>query len=141
MADLTQTPANVAVGSNIAVTLVVAGEAIVQGEPVYRSSLDSYYYKADADAEASADVKGIAVTPAGASGDRFVLAANKSGQTGDINLGATLTQGETYVVSTNSGKIAPIGDLTTGDYVTYLGVASSSTILKLRSNATGVAKP
>lgn len=141
MADLTQTPANVAVGSNASVTLVIAGEAISQGEPVYRSALDSYYYKADADAEASADVKGIAVTPAGSSGDRFVLAANKSGSTADINLGATLTQGETYVVSTNAGKIAPITDLTTGDYVSYLGVASSATILKMKTNATGVIKP
>lgn len=141
MADLVQTAANVAVGVNTSVQLVVAGEALTQGMPVYRSSLDSNYYKADADAEASAEVRGIAVTPASASGDRFVLASPKSGASADVNLGATLTQGETYVVSTNAGAIAPIGDLTTGDYVTYLGVASSASILKMRLNPTAVQKP
>jgi hypothetical protein len=141
MADLVQTAANVAVGVNTSVQLVVAGEALTQGMPVYRSSLDSNYYKADSDAEASAEVRGIAVTPASASGDRFVLASPKSGSSADVNLGATLTQGETYVVSTNAGAIAPISDLTTGDYVTYLGVASSASILKMRLNPTAVQKP
>lgn len=141
MADLTQTAANVAVGDLTGVQLVTAGEAITQGMPVYRKSLDGYYYQTDADAADTADVAGIAVTPAGASADKFVLATNRSRGTADVNLGATLTQGETYVVSSNKGKIAPISDLTTGDYVSYIGVASSTSILKLKTNATGVAKP
>lgn len=141
MADLTQTAANVAPRAGCAILLVTAGEAITQGMPVYRSQSDSKYYKADSDASATADVAGIAATPSSADGDRFVIAKNKSGSTADINLGATLTQGETYVVSTNAGAVAPIGDLTTGDYISYLGVASSTSILQMNLNATGIQKP
>ena len=141
MADLTQTAANVAPRDGCAILLVTAGEAITQGMPVYRNSTDSKYLRADADALASADIAGVAVTPAAADGDKFVIAKNKSGSTADINLGATLTQGETYVVSTNVGAVAPIGDLTTGDYISYLGVASSTSILQMRLNATGIQKP
>ena len=61
--------------------------------------------------------------------------------TGSIDLGATLTVGETYVVSTNVGAIAPIGDLTTGDYTKILGVATATDALKLGIYNSGVAKP
>jgi hypothetical protein len=141
MADLVQTAANVAPRTNCGIELVTAGEAITQGQPVYRSSAESKYYLADADTETMAEALGIAVTPASADGDRFVVARNRSGADADIELGATLSQGETYVVSSNVGKIAPVGDLTTGDYVTYLGTASSASVLKMRINATGVSKP
>ena len=141
MADLTQTAASVAPRAGSAILLVTAGEAITQGMPVYRSQSDSKYYKADADGLASADVAGIAATPASADGEKFIIAKNKSGTTADIIVGATLTQGETYVVSTNVGRIAPIGDLASGDFISYLGVASSATILKMNLNATGIQKP
>lgn len=140
MADLTQTPANISIGANVQVQIVTAGEAITQGMPIYQNELTSKYYKADSDAESTAAANAIALTPAAADGDLFVRAYTQ-GENGNIDLGATLTIGETYVVSTNTGKIAPIGDLTTGDYVTYLGVASAADNLLLNINATGVAKP
>lgn len=137
MADLSQTAANVGL-SGVGGTLrnATAGEAITQGQPVYRLSSDQKYYRCDSDAEASAIAAGIAMTPAATDGN-FVLAENSS----IVDLGATLTVGETYCVSTNVGAVAPIGDLTTGDYITILGVATVADTLPLNIYVSGAAKP
>jgi 5'-nucleotidase len=58
-----------------------------------------------------------------------------------INHGATLIEGQTYVVSATAGSIAPISDLTTGDFPIILGVASTAALLILRPVAGGAAKP
>jgi len=46
-----------------------------------------------------------------------------------------------YCVSTTAGGIAPVGDLTSGNYVTVLGVATTTSSLKLGLNASATAKP
>lgn len=135
MADLSQTAANVACGgSDAEIDLVQAGEAITQGMPVYLKAADLKYYKTDADGLATADCVGIALTPAALNG-YFVIQTD-----GDINLGATLTVGLEYYCSTNFGGICAIGDLTTGDYPTRLGVAITSSVLRMGIFAAGVAK-
>lgn len=143
MADLTQTAANVAAGAStlkLRITGIQAGEAITQGQPVYQSTADSKFYRCDADAAATAIAAGIAMTPAATNG-YFALA-----QSGDspgqalINLGATLTVGQVYVVSTNPGGIAPIADLGSGDFVTILGVATTTALLDLRIVVSNTAK-
>lgn len=138
MADLTQTPANVAIGSSVSrVRPVQVAEAVTQGEPGYFDATTGKYRKTDADAaEDAARAAGIFLTPAAIDG--FALLA-ESGSV--LNLGATLVVGETYVVSANPGKIAPVSDVATGWYVTILGVASSTSLLSLRINATGVEAP
>ncbi len=138
MADLTQTPANVAIGSSVSrVRVVQVAEAVVQGEPGYLDVTGGKYRKTDADAsEEAARAAGIFLSPAPIDG--FAVLA-ESGSV--VNLGATLTVGETYVVSAAAGKIAPIGDVASGWYVTILGVASSTSLLTLRINATGVEAP
>lgn len=137
MANLTITAANVGhADSGLQTRTVQAGEAITQGECVYLKSSDSKYWLADADASSdTATATGIALTPASAD-EYFTMATS-----GPIDLGATLTVGETYVVSATPGKIAPIGDLVTGDYPTHLGVAITAGKLQLNINASGVAKP
>lgn len=137
MANLTQTAANVGhSGSGVQTRTVQAGESITQGMPVYLKSSDSKYWKADANASSdTAAAVGIALTPADADG-YFTMATS-----GPVDLGATLTVGETYVVSATAGAIAPIGDLTTGDYPTHLGVATAADKLVLNIYASGVAKP
>lgn len=137
MSDVTVTAANVKpVGATGNLTRVVYGATVTQGQPVYSDASDSNEYKpADADASASAVATGIAITPGG-DGEYGLIAT-----TGQINIGGTLTQGQVYVVSTNAGGVAPYSDLGSGDYVTILGVASSSSVLDLDINATGIAKP
>lgn len=136
MADLTITAANVKAGSNNTRTsLVQAGEAVTQGQPVYLAS-DGKYYQTDAnDTAVKAQAKGIAITPASTDG-YFLL-----GVDGLLNLGATLAVGQVYVVSATKGGIAPYADLTTNDYVTILGVATTTALLDFNLVVSGVQKP
>jgi hypothetical protein len=136
MADLSITAANVKAGSaSTRVQLVQAGEAIDQGEPAYLAS-DGKYYQTDAnDTAVKAQAKGIAITPASTDG-YFLLTVD-----GLVNLGATLAVGQIYVCSATKGGIAPYADLTTNDFVTILGVATTTALLDINLLVSGVQKP
>lgn len=137
MADLSPTIANVEVVTEQSqLKVVLAGEALTAAQPVYKKASDKKYWRADADDSATADAKGIVVVGCDAA-DKYAVIQTS----GTIDLGATLTVGETYVVSTNAGGIAPIGDLTTGDYPTILGTATTAATLPIKIEASGVAKP
>lgn len=140
MADLTITPANVALaGSTTGAgpTVVQYGEAVTQGEPLYINSSDGKYYLADADASATAaEATKLAMTPGGADDYGIVAGAEM-----EVDLGATLTVGTTYVVSATAGGIAPIADLTTGDYTCIIGTAETASKIKLKFIFTNAAKP
>jgi hypothetical protein len=140
MANLSQTAANVAIGSRETRTLIVqAGEAITQGMPVYLSTSDGKYYQSDANASATAaQCDGIALTPAATDG-YLVIALPGSGA--KVNLGATLTVGQIYAVSATKGAICPVADLTTGDYPTIIGPATTAALLAFDVIEAGVAKP
>ena len=138
MADLIVTAANVALHSTAATTeLVTYGATITQGQVVYRDTADSKMKLADANVSAAlATAYGIALTPGDADDKGYVAKA------GPIDLGATLTVGEIYMVSDTAGGIAPEADIaTTNDYVTILGVASAADQLNININATGVQIP
>lgn len=138
MAALSQTPANVAIGSSgTRVRVVQAGENITQGQPVYLNSSDSKHYRADSNASATtAKAIGIAISPASTNGF-FVM---QEGAGGLVNLGATLTVGETYCVGPTAGQVNPIGDLTTGDYPCILGTATTTALIQTLYSYTGVPK-
>jgi len=138
MAALSQTPANVALGSSAVVTSVIGGEAITQGMPVYRDLTTRKYLKADANVLAKSEAIGIALTPCGADGAYFVL-LERAGNL--VNLGATLVVGETYCVGRTVGQIVPIGDLTTGDYPCILGIATTTSLMETVFYYTGAVKP
>lgn len=135
MADLTQTAANVRQTSTTQIMTVTAGASVTPGMPVYRLAADGEYYPGDASALASADVKGIALGYAD-DGDPFSLAVG-----GDVDLGATLTVAEVYVVSDTAGAIMPAGDVSSGEFLTVLGVATTAGNLKLAITASRVARP
>lgn len=136
MADLSQTPANVTTGGRTAViSQVQYGETISAGMPVYQDASTLKYLKCDADASLAASVaRGIAQ-------EGGILDDYKLIQTGGpINVGATLTQGEAYYVSDTAGGIKPHADLGTGDYITLLGHAISTSVLDMAIKAYQVAK-
>lgn len=143
MANLTQTAANVAIGARTTKTQTVqVGEAVTQGQPLFRDSSNSKWYQCDAnDGISKARCGAIALTAAGADG--FALVAIPSGTTGQslVNLGATLVVGQVYCVSATKGAIAPYADLTTGDYVTILGVARSASLLDFQVTISDAQKP
>ena len=127
MADLSVTAASVAPGTGAQIQTATSGATLTAGQVIYLDTADSNKAKlSDANAGALlAEVAGITVNGA-ASGQPI-----RYQKSGSINVGATLTVGQTYINSTNAGGIAPISDLQTGSYVSILGVATSATNLKL----------
>jgi len=58
---------------------------------------------------------------------------------GPITIGAALTAGVAYYLSDTPGGICPVADLGAGEYPTVIGIASSTTVLKVSINSAGVA--
>ena len=134
MVDLVQTPANVAAQAGSGQQKKTAGGNVVAGQPVYISS-NSLVLPAECDVDAaSAESIGIALADA-ANGQPVIVQVS-----GPINVGATLVVGETYVVSANAGGIAPIADLVVGNFPTILGVAISTSVMRLGILPSGVAR-
>jgi len=137
MADLTITEANVATGavagkSNVTLSLVQAGEAITRSQPIKYDSTDGKYYQATGDTAANADAVGVSLTSAAAVDDSFVLVLY-----GPMKIGAIVVVDTAYAVSATKGKIMPSGDFATGNYITFLGVAISTTEIMVAPAATG----
>ena len=124
MADISITAANVIPGSNAKFVDVTAGGTITAGIPCYYAS-DGDYEACDATATATNKPRGIAVN--GAS-DGQPLRLQTSG---NIDLGATLAIGTTYVVSATTGKICPEADIASTEFVAILGIADAADNLKM----------
>jgi hypothetical protein len=137
MADLTVTSADVLAPSGVTAQIGYnAGEAIDAGEVIYLDSTTGTLKLADADGAASSVAVGVSLTTS-ATGQpvQWVKTDN------NLTVSSVLTVGQVYVVSGTAGKIAPYSDLGSGDYVTILGVATSTSNLKLNINASGTQKP
>lgn len=100
---------------------------------VYLKASDSLYYKTiNNNLPGEAAAVGIVLSGGTANQQGVILTA------GPLIVGATVTVGETYCVSANYGGICPIADVGTGKYLTYLGYASSTTVIRVAINATAV---
>ena len=134
MAELSITAANVVPQSNAIIDRTrIAGEAVTAGQPGYISTADGKAYKADSNASlATAVVYGIFVS-GGAANQPVALQTG-----GDLAFGAILTANTGYVVGATAGSIAPIADVTTGWSLGFLGVAISTSVLRLGIINTGV---
>lgn len=133
MADLTQTAANVQAGAGAGTVRRTAGVAITAGDAVFVAA-DNDVEPAQKDVDAvSAEAIGIALNDA-AVGQPVVVQTS-----GLINVGATLVVGETYIVGAAAGAIAPVADAVATNFSTILGIAVSTSQLKLGINASGVA--
>lgn len=130
MADLSITAASVATSSTASIDRTgTAGEAITRGEPVYKDSSDSNEYKLAAATSTASNCYGIAMADA-ADGQPLPVCTKDPG---GLTIGSTVVVGTVYVVSATAGGIAPIADMTTGDYVCVLGVADTTSTIKLDS--------
>jgi len=136
MSNISQTPANVtAIGDVARIDMVVGGEAITQGMPVYLATTGKWLQHDANTAAAASSQQGIAMTACSGDGVRFAVCRTKGAR---INLGATLVKGTVYVVSATKGAICPQADLTTGDYIQILGIAESTSIMKSLFEPTGI---
>lgn len=135
MSDLSITAANVVSGSGARKKLGTAGATITAGQTVYLDESDSKYKLADCDSATAAvrSPAGIALNGA-ASGQPLLVH-----ESGPITIGATMDDGEPYYLSANAGGICPRADLTTGDYLVFLGFATSTTVLEVDIQESGVA--
>lgn len=135
MANLSITAANVGLGSNARTETVQVGASVTQGQPVYQLTTDGKWYPSDANVSAAqTGQNAIVLTPAGSNGYAVIVRQQRA----LVNLGATLVKGTTYVVSATAGAICPQADLTTGDGIIVLGVASTTALLDLQITATGI---
>lgn len=130
MADLTVTAASVLAGTNAEIVRGTAGATITAGQAVYLDTASTgEWLLADSDS-ATVIARGSA---------KFGIALNgaSDGQPlaiqtgGDITIGATVVAGTAYYLSDTPGGICPIADLATGDYITLIGIATSTAVIKI----------
>ena len=133
MADLSVVAANVQPAPSGVTKNGIAGEAITAGDSVFvATDLEIELAEHDLTAADAACV-GIALNDA-AAGQHVTYVV-----TGDVNMGAILAVGQVYVVGIGAGGIAPEGDPAAGHFVTVIGVATTTSNLKLGMLQSGVA--
>jgi hypothetical protein len=135
LADISITAANVVAGANARTLDGIAGATITAGQLVYRDSVTGKYLLSDADSAtvAARSVDGIALNSASLNQPLGVQID------GEITIGGTLTANAVYILSGTAGGIAPLADLSTGEYYVQVGVAKSTSVLDIGIQATGVA--
>lgn len=112
-----------------------AGETLIAGQAIYLDTSDSNKVKlADADNLASAKARGV--TLGGAASGQPV----KYLTSGLLNPGATVVVGEAYVVSVTAGGIGIHSELASTDFITILGVGTTTAQIKVLINVSGKAK-
>jgi|TARA_Y100000593_G_scaffold22564_1_gene44960 hypothetical protein len=136
MADVTITAAQVQPSTTGGWTLGqgIAGATITAGQPIYADATDGGKLKpADADAEATAAARGIAVSNAADEQPVRYLVA------GPVILGSgNLVRGRSYFVSSNAGGICREADVASSKYTTALGLATTTSELTVNLQSSGV---
>lgn len=138
MSDISVTVASVAQSTGARTVSGTAGTTITAGQVVYLNQASpARWVLAQADGTALES----------GSGTQFGIAlhASLSGQPllvqigGTITIGATVAVGGTYVISATAGGIAPVADLVSTNYLTYLGPAPTAGTINLNAAfATGI---
>lgn len=134
MTDISVTAASVVPGATARTVQGIAGETIVAGKAVYLSSATNKWMLGDSD-HATASVRaatGVALT--GSSLNQPIVVAKK----GSVNMGATLVAGEPYFLSATAGGICPYADLSVGERIIQLGIATSAALLEIDVIDSGV---
>lgn len=137
MADISITAANVTPKGAPPQLSGIAGVAIVAGEMVYLDPTDNRYKLADCDAIPASNPArspaGMALNSAAANQPLKIATSG-----GEVNLGTVLTAGTTYYLSPTPGKICPVADVLTGDSPVVIGIARSTSVLRLGILESGV---
>jgi hypothetical protein len=134
MSNLSITSASVLAGADSPKQSGVAGVAIAAGDALYIDASDSGKLKLAVATSAAASVfAGIALHGAAAGQPITYLTSST------ITIGATLHVGTIYVVSATAGKICPVADLVAGNYVTIIGMPTTTGILDVYPRSSGLA--
>ena len=135
MADITITAANVIAGSNAATENGTLGAAATAGQALYKSSTDGRWYLADNNgaSEMIRKATGIALNGGGVGQPVRVLLS------GLCTIGGTMTAGVAYYLSDTPGGICPVADIGSGEYSCLVGIATTTAILDVKFQYSGVA--
>ncbi len=133
MTDISVTAANVLPAAGAVSKNGIAGEAITAGQSVFEAADGDLELCENDQAAIDAACVGVALNDA-AVGQQVNYAI-----TGDVTFNAVLAAGETYIVGAAPGGIAPEVDAVAGEFVTIIGVGTSTTNLKLGILQSGVA--
>lgn len=133
MVDISVTAASVLPGAGAITEDGIAGETITAGQALYKAA-DGFWYKADADSATALARDAKAISLNGASASQPV----KVQKSGEITFNAAFTAGVTYYLSGTAGGICPVADVGTGEYYDVIGIAKSTTSMKLLFGYSGV---
>lgn len=134
MADLSVTAASVVAGADSVQETGTLGATVTAGALVYKDSADGLWKLADNNGATAAirTPQGIALN-GGGSGQP--VRVHKSG---DLTFNAVFTAGIAYYLSDTPGGICPVADLASGEYPCLVGIAKSTTVLKVNITPSGV---
>lgn len=135
MADLTITAASCVPAAGTLIEWGTAGATITAGKAIYLAASTNKWGLADNNSATAEVREATAIALTGAS-DGQPIAYMRSGS---VTLGATMTAGVAYYLSDTPGGICPVADLLTGEYPGIIGIATSTTVLKLGFLYSGVA--
>lgn len=135
MADLTITAASVIMGTGASIKHGTAGATITAGQQLYLDTATDTWKLADSNsATAAVRVPSATALHASLAGQPITVLTG-----GPITIGATLTAGVAYYLSDTPGGICPVADVGSGEYVTIIGIATSTTVLDVDYTSSGVA--
>lgn len=133
MADYSITPGLVKPSSKADIKRAVGGATLTAGTPIY---LDENRRMQPSDANGSVAARAV---------DGIALTGTSEGQPGlyaatdpEFDLGVTVANGETVILSANAGKLAPNGDAASGWRKVVVGVGIGGTKINLSPIAGGV---
>ncbi len=136
MATLITISADFRLSTGASAAVATAGVTIVPFQLLYRKTSDAKLYLANSASAEEATVIGISMT--GASTDEPVSYVPATAGAFIESATALWTKGDVYEVASTGGAFAQSGDATSGDFVTVVGVAVSTTKLQIINAGTGV---
>jgi hypothetical protein len=134
-ADITVTAANVVPSASAHRVEATAGATIAAGQLIYLDATDvdthgrgkAKLSDADGGTAAVRVVDGLAINSASAGQPVFYVTFDP-----DLTIGGTQTVNTILIQSSTAGGIAPAADLSTGEYLTVVGVVKSTTKIYFR---------
>ena len=136
MANVVPVPSDVRIQENSRTTQVQFGEALIQGDFVYVSTVDNKAYKISNATEGTAYVTGVICSEGDADEYGFMF----NGILQEIDLGVPAVVGELYVVSAVDGQIMPYEDMVAGEWICYAATGSANGLFQMFNNPLSLQK-
>lgn len=122
-------------GSDANTATGIAGASITAGQALYLDSSTNTLKLAQCDGT-TAEATGVGIALNGGSSGQVITYVKG----GTVTIGGTIVAGTPYCIGTGAGDIVPFADLASTNKVSFLGWGSTTAILTLGINNTGVTK-